>query len=513
MYYWDYSSGENPSGPPPTDAGGAPAGGGRPAPPVNTPSPFGQTRHVGAGGGTPTVQANDPRALLGKPVPGRPGYVYAYNAQGQVEPKQQNPGLAKASEYRQQITGSNTPPAVAAFETPTDPAAPATPAPPPTGANGQPFGMLSGSRGTQAAQAAGQVPGYGAAPPAAPATPAPGAAPGAPFTPTQADYSGVNAEMEGLRAARAQFYAQLHRLQGVDPFGNQAMLQKATDRAVAQAAGAAAGARGGAAAQAGAQRAAVGVQSQLAARGAQDVAAQKRADELQAADLGIRTIGGIQSVSGQLTDVELKKIDQMATAAETNLRAYLGGRELDQAERNSLRNFAAEMAKVDLGRYQTDTAYRQSVDDNVTRMLIADKTLEGIMAQIKAGENISGGDVFMGLMGMASGVAGGLAMKSDRRAKTGFAPAKTKDLKDFLASGRGEYYRYREPKSAGARPGVNFGGMAQDLQRTRIGRTVVETKPDGLYVNTGRLALATHGVLGHLAKRLERLEKKVRRAD
>lgn len=349
-------------------------------------------------------------------------------------------------------------------------------------------------------------------PPAARPTPAPatGATPaagGATFAPTQADYSGVDAEMSGLRQARQDFYNQLDKLSGVDPFGNQAFMQKATDRAVAQAAGTAAMAQGGPAALAGANRAAQGVQSQLAARGIQDVAEQGRRDAVQAAQLGIETVKGIESVSGQLTQTELKKVDQATAQAELNLRGYLGGRELDQKERDSLRQLAGVMAQVDMERYKTDTAYRQNVDDNLTAMYVSDNSLKGVIEQIKAQENISTGDIVMGLMGMGSGLAQGLVMKSDRRAKFDVRDPDLRDLQDYLGNTKGKFYRYKEPHKPGRKPGSNFGPMAQDLAKSKIGRTVLVNDADGqLSVDTGRLALADHAALAALAREVEKLK-------
>jgi hypothetical protein len=48
--------------------------------------------------------------------------------------------------------------------------------------------------------------------------------------------------------------------------------------------------------------------------------------------------------------------------------------------------------------------------------------------------------------------------------------------------------------------------MAQDLQKSKIGRTVVVEKADGLYVDTGRLALADHAALAELAREVKALK-------
>ena len=351
-----------------------------------------------------------------------------------------------------------------------------------------------------------------------PTVQAPTGAPGQPaaapaWQPLAGDYSRYDAEAERLRGLQNTFLSQLQRLSGSDPFGNQAALQKATDRAVAQAAGSAAGARGGAAAMAGAQRQAVGVQAQTAARGAQDIVEQRRRDEQTAIGLGLQAIGGAADIGKGLSANEIALGDQAIKTAQVNLQAYLGGQELGQREKESLRQFALEASKIDMQRYQTDMQYRQSVDADLTQRYIAGTQLEAAYAKIAADENIGPADWLMGTVGLAAGGAQAAAMAgnpaSDERVKTARAKPSTKALREFVESGAGEFYDYVEPHKPGRRPGRNFGPMAQHLARTEVGRTLVAPDRDGtLRVDAARLALADHSALNHLAGRLARLERK-----
>jgi hypothetical protein len=253
------------------------------------------------------------------------------------------------------------------------------------------------------------------------------------------------------------------------------------------------------------------VQTQAAARGAQEVAEAGRRDAVQAAQLGIETVKGMESVGTQLTALESKKVDQGLQAAETNVRAQLGGRELDQKERDSLRNLATEAAKIDQQRYATDADYRASVNANLVAMYQSDNALQGIREGVAAGENLSDDEWMMGIIGLGSGLAQGAVMTSDRRQKYAVRSAKLKDLKEYLSTTPGSHYRYRRPTAPGQRAGENFGPMAQDLQKSKIGRTVVVDDGSGvLKVDTGRLALADHGAIAALAQRVERLAARVR---
>lgn len=345
-----------------------------------------------------------------------------------------------------------------------------------------------------------------AQPPGDPGRSVPNSAGPAP-APVTVDRTAYDEEAAGLRQARADFYNELDRLSGVDPFGNQAFLQKATDRAVAQAAGTAAGARGGAAAMAGAQRHAVGVQAQTAARGAQEAAEQGRRDAVAAAQLRGQTVKGIGEVSQQLAANEIALTDRLNQAAELNIRQYLGGRELDQAERDSIRRYAAEVAKIDQQRYATDVGYREAVNANLTAMYQSDNALKGALAAVEAGENLSGDEWLMGIMGLGAGLATAGMKTSDRRAKFDVRDPDMRDLQDYLGNSKGKLYRYKEPNKPGRSPGLNFGPMAQDLAKSKIGRTVLVNDADGqLSVDTGRLALADHAALAALAAEVEKLK-------
>lgn len=368
-------------------------------------------------------------------------------------------------------------------------------------------GGAGNTRGLPASPAAAGISPPGT-PPANPAVNVPDTAGPAP-APVTVDRSQYDAAAEDLRATRTLFQDQLRKLSGLDPFGNQAFIQKATDRSVAQAAGTAAGAHGGAAAQAGAIRAQQGVQSQLSARGTQEVAEAGRRDAVTAAGLGLETVKGIGSVNAQLATNEIALTDRLNQAAELNIRQYLGGRELDQTEKDSVRRFSAEVAKIDQQRYATDVAYRESVNANLTAMYQSDNALKGAMAAVEAGENLSGDEWLMGIMGLGAGLATAGMKTSDRREKTAFRPAKSTELREFLRNGRGEHYQYRRPDAPGQAPGEHFGPMAQDLAKSKIGRTVVVEKAGVLQVDTGRLALADHSALSALAARVERLARRI----
>lgn len=109
------------------------------------------------------------------------------------------------------------------------------------------------------------------------------------------------------------------------------------------------------------------------------------------------------------------------------------------------------------------------------------------------------------LSSLATG-ASMLATMSDARAKEDIAPESSKDVSDFLGALKAVSYRYRSAKDGPE--GERHGILAQDLEKSKIGKSVVKEGPDGKKrVDTAGLTLALAGVLAHVAKE-KRMSKK-----
>lgn len=345
----------------------------------------------------------------------------------------------------------------------------------------------------------------------APTAPAP--APAAPTQPTlppaAVDYSRYDQAAAGYNRAVATFQAELDRLSGVDPFGNQAFLQKATDRAVGQAAGLAAGGLSTATARAGNMRQAQGVQASLAAQGIQQQAVQRSQDEVQAGALRAQNATGLANTVGQKAQNEVALAQLQTQTIAQNLDRYKFDRALTQQDVESLRSLAVAYSQLDENARQADEA-------NLVQRYGIDQGMYSQLKQIAAQENISFGEFAMGLMGAGAGLAGGIATApkgsmvnpegSDRRFKFDVQDPDLRDLQDFLGKTRGKLYRYKEPDKPGRRQGLQFGPMAQDLAKTKIGKTVVVQGKDGLYVDTARLALVDHAALADLARQVAEMK-------
>jgi hypothetical protein len=400
--------------------------------------------------------------------------------------------------------------------------------------------------------------------------------------------------VNALNETRGKYDQELAKLSEIDPFGSQAFLQKATDRAVAQAAGTAAGVRGGRGAQMGASRVAASTQNQLTARGIQEMEEARVRDAIQAASLRGQALQGVGALdtsrlntetameglnveaqrSNQADSTNRKAIQTQAETAREGIRAsdiasqrqehtalegyraadinsqrvahtqqqaiqqaevasqrlaetarmelsqrdiesmrqvQVAAAELTQRDVESLRNLETQFAQIDQQRYATDMAYQTSVDNNLMRQYDIDTNYAIRMEEIVRDSQFSLKDVYEAVLQAGLGLT-----ISDERAKTGIRKAAPRDVREFAKSGRGSTYRYKDRSHGGV--DEHFGPMAQDLERTKLGRKLVREGPDGVKrVDTYRLALADHAAIAQLAEDLEKLKKgrkvKTRRAS
>lgn len=76
------------------------------------------------------------------------------------------------------------------------------------------------------------------------------------------------------------------------------------------------------------------------------------------------------------------------------------------------------------------------------------------------------------------GTAGAALLASDRREKTDITKAEA-EIAEFTSTLKPYAFRYREPEKPGRAPGQRFGIMAQDLEKSAVGRTLVREMEDG----------------------------------
>ena len=82
-------------------------------------------------------------------------------------------------------------------------------------------------------------------------------------------------------------------------------------------------------------------------------------------------------------------------------------------------------------------------------------------------------------------------------------------LASLSGSGRQYEYKPEAQQQLGQPPGLQFGPMAQDLARSKLGASAVIPTPQGLAVDTGRLSMIQAGLLGSQQEQIDELKKKM----
>jgi hypothetical protein len=114
------------------------------------------------------------------------------------------------------------------------------------------------------------------------------------------------------------------------------------------------------------------------------------------------------------------------------------------------------------------------------------------------------------LQGAVSGAGQGMvagALASDENAKKDIEPKKyaMEEIEQFLKVLKPSSYEYKDAKHG---TGEKMGVMAQDLEKSEIGKTMVDTAPDGTkVVDTNKAIGAMLAAMSDMSKRVKKLEK------
>lgn len=103
-------------------------------------------------------------------------------------------------------------------------------------------------------------------------------------------------------------------------------------------------------------------------------------------------------------------------------------------------------------------------------------------------------------------LGGAALLASDKNLKTKIKP--NKETQAFLNALSDNEYEYKDPALFGTQVGKNYGPMAQDLEKTKMGKTAVRETANGKYVDSARGFLLALSGLANLNQRLSALEAK-----
>lgn len=282
---------------------------------------------------------------------------------------------------------------------------------------------------------------------------------------------------------------------GEGPSLARMQMKEATDRGLAQASQMAAGQRG--------------LSAGMRARMMNQVAGQTRADAARAAAMGraqeqMNAQNSLASVLAGARGQDLSMAQQNAAlqqqANQANLQSQIGNRALTDQTRlayyNQLGGMANKEQDAAIAREAMQSGNYNAVLGNQASMYGADQQRQGQMMG--------------GLFGAAGAGLAAAAAASDERVKTNIKDG-NKALTSFLDAIGSKEYTYKD-KGYGA--GKYVSPMAQELEKTELGKSMVKTDPTSgvKMVDYARGAGTYLSLAKHLHERLSKIEKKKRRA-
>jgi len=196
-------------------------------------------------------------------------------------------------------------------------------------------------------------------------------------------------------------------------------------------------------------------------------------------------LGGVlQQARGADLGLATEQAGLQQQAASANLGADLQSRGMDLTEQSNLRRdtLAASQIEQDAGKTAYDSAQRSAEREN------------------DAWRDLENAGTSMISMGASSK---GSRTTSDRRVKTGIADESPSALMEFLGAIKPSAFNYRDPAKHGE--GRRHGVMAQDLERSEIGKSLVRDDEDGVKVidvpkAVGAMLAATSFLHGRMRK-------------
>lgn len=232
---------------------------------------------------------------------------------------------------------------------------------------------------------------------------------------------------------------------------------------------------------------------------AQQLAAAGRARGTNSAAVG-RQLARQQAAAGQqlAQDAATARIQEQQLAQQ-NLQAALTSGAAQEQQRRQLETQAGQaalqqMLQSGMAQQQARQAFEQLATNQ--QLGIVKSRQEGAAAKQAAQGQIFGG------LAQAGGQVGA-AFASDKNKKKDIKKADMK--KDFLDKLSAKSYKYKDSKDG---KGEQLGIMAQDLEKTKVGKQMVEDTPNGKMVNMAKGFGAVLAAQAELNKRLEQLEKK-----
>lgn len=242
-------------------------------------------------------------------------------------------------------------------------------------------------------------------------------------------------------------------------------------------------------------------QAQGVASGAMPTAAQQMLQNQQQNNIAQSMAMAASARGGQNAGMNFRQAQQAGLAA--NQQALAQAMPMQTQERMAANQMVAGIGAQGLGQ---DLAYQQAQNQQqmMARQAEYEQARDLMNAQMGVGmANKKSEDALKGgLMSTAGQV--GAAFLSDMNAKTNIESGKA-DVRALLDSINAHKYEYKDAKHGA---GKHVSVMAQELEKTELGKKMIINTPEGKMVNYAAGAPAILAAAADLHKRVKELEKK-----
>lgn len=214
-------------------------------------------------------------------------------------------------------------------------------------------------------------------------------------------------------------------------------------------------------------------------------------------------------------ELDMSKADLGSVTNQINQQFQMMGleKQLDQRQAESMLNFTRDMAVLQQKYDQMDVDAQIETEKLLMQKYAVDQETYRALKDLQSKNDINWNQLAVQFISGAGKGATAAVFASDRRVKKNIRPVETEELEELLSALKGETYDYVDDKRfGGGREGRRFSFMAQDLEKTKLGKAMVkpfdETGVKG--VDTGAVAMATAGGLALVYDRLKGLEAAVK---
>jgi hypothetical protein len=239
-------------------------------------------------------------------------------------------------------------------------------------------------------------------------------------------------------------------------------------------------------------------------------AQQAYQDQLRKQALGQDPTSIAQQQFQQASNANIAQIAGKAAGERRN--QALGLREAFRAQANANQQAAAQSGLL---RAQEMQAAQAAYGNDLTRQQTALQNeqalksgIAGATQQLQTGANLNQQQttqkLFQDLAGAGAKAAG--SSQSDKNVKKDIKELNPKDIEEFATKLKASKFKYKQPNGESYQDGEVTGIMAQDLEKSKIGKEMVFDSPEGKMVDFKRAVPATLAAVSEVMKRIKKLE-------